>query len=77
MSEAPTSAIVPTHLYTLNTARALMGWTSQPAWLTARRLGLKYRVKYIGRRGYLTGEDLILFVQEHGTNRCESETETN
>ena len=60
---ATPGAILPDALYRLDEAAARMGWGSH-ALRAARRRGL--RVHRSGKRGYITGRDLLAFVTREG-----------
>ena len=55
--------ILPDALYRLDEAAARMGWGVH-ALRAARRRGL--RVHRSGKRGYITGKDLLAFVTQEG-----------
>ena len=57
--------IEPETLYELNEAMARTGW-GKTSFRSARRQGLP--VKYLGRKAYVLGSDLIDFIQNNGRN---------
>lgn len=71
-SKAATQAIDPSLVYPLPMARKFFG--EKTAWLNARKNGLKDRIRYVGRRGFISGTDLIEFIAESGKSREYSNT---
>ncbi|MGY8768434.1 MAG: hypothetical protein ACKVH8_08410 [Pirellulales bacterium] len=59
--------IVPEYYYPIATAKAFFG--NREAWTAVRRLGLRHRIRYIGKRGYISGKSLIEFIEEVGKTR--------
>jgi len=55
--------IEPRVLYELSEAERRTGW-GKSGFRQARRNGLQ--VRYVGRRAFVLGSDLIAYVQEHG-----------
>lgn len=61
--------IEPENLYPINTVRELMGWKTTSSWASARRRGIGDRIKFVGKRGYLLGKDVIAVVVAEGQQR--------
>ena len=62
-STAPNGRISADQLLTLDAVQTELGLGAH-AMRMARRRGL--RVKYIGRRAFVLGRDLIAFIDQHG-----------
>lgn len=56
--------ITPGNLYTIQEVRRRLGWTLN-AYHRARRAGLP--VRYMGKRGYVGGSEVIEFILTNGT----------
>jgi hypothetical protein len=59
--------IDPSLTYPLPQAKRFFGGNN--AWIEARRQGLAERIRYVGRRGFVSGADLIEFIALSGKTR--------
>ena len=66
-SQIPFLSIDPAMMYPLPSAKRFFG--EQAAWNAARHKGLKDRIRYIGKRGFVSGKSLIEFIEEVGKTR--------
>ncbi|PHS10667.1 MAG: hypothetical protein COA78_10925 [Blastopirellula sp.] len=67
MNQTSLPAIDPNLTYPIETAKAFFG--KKDSWTSARRNGLAKHVKYIGRKGFISGKDLAQFIQDAGKTR--------
>lgn len=63
----PFLAIDPSLTYPIETAKAFFG--KREGWTSARKQGLAKHVKFIGKRGFISGKDLAQFIQDAGKTR--------